>query len=82
MDTVFTHVWVVFSHFELYTDFFGKLYIFWYGWQAYLYFLVLIGLLASVVSIYYYLKVIKLLMTRRNQELTPYVRHGSVSVLP
>ncbi|TYJ18261.1 hypothetical protein E1A91_A09G111500v1, partial [Gossypium mustelinum] len=40
-----------------------------------LYFLVLIGLLTSVVSIYYYLKIIKLLMTGRNQEITPHVRN-------
>ncbi|RZC45485.1 hypothetical protein C5167_038415, partial [Papaver somniferum] len=32
-------------------------------------------LLASVVSIYYYLKIIKLLMTGRNQEITPHVRN-------
>nr|QBE88027.1 NADH-plastoquinone oxidoreductase subunit 2 [Glinus dahomensis]QBE88045.1 NADH-plastoquinone oxidoreductase subunit 2 [Glinus dahomensis] len=55
--------------------FFGKLYLFWCGWQAGLYFLVLIGLLTSVLSIYYYLKIIKLLMTGRNQEITPHVRN-------
>ncbi|EMS48461.1 NAD(P)H-quinone oxidoreductase subunit 2 B, chloroplastic [Triticum urartu] len=55
--------------------FFGKLYLFWCGWQAGLYFLVSIGLLPSVLSIYYYLKIIKLLMTGRNQEITPYVRN-------
>ncbi|PNT63674.1 hypothetical protein BRADI_4g19727v3, partial [Brachypodium distachyon] len=55
--------------------FFRKLYLFWCGWQAGLYFLVSIGLLTSVLSIYYYLKIIKLLMTRRNQEITPYVRN-------
>nr|YP_010020780.1 NADH-plastoquinone oxidoreductase subunit 2 [Dendropanax oligodontus]YP_010020796.1 NADH-plastoquinone oxidoreductase subunit 2 [Dendropanax oligodontus]QZH79678.1 NADH-plastoquinone oxidoreductase subunit 2 [Tetrapanax papyrifer]QOK35646.1 NADH-plastoquinone oxidoreductase subunit 2 [Dendropanax oligodontus]QOK35647.1 NADH-plastoquinone oxidoreductase subunit 2 [Dendropanax oligodontus]QZH79749.1 NADH-plastoquinone oxidoreductase subunit 2 [Tetrapanax papyrifer] len=55
--------------------FFGKLYLFWCGWQAGLYFLVLIGLLTSVVSIYYYLKIIKLLMIGRNQEITPHVRN-------
>nr|YP_009546780.1 NADH-plastoquinone oxidoreductase subunit 2 [Anigozanthos flavidus]AYP35520.1 NADH-plastoquinone oxidoreductase subunit 2 [Anigozanthos flavidus] len=55
--------------------FFGKLYLFWCGWQAGLYFLVSVGLLTSVVSIYYYLKIIKLLMTGRNQEITPYVRN-------
>nr|YP_009403689.1 NADH dehydrogenase subunit 2 [Hypsela tridens]YP_009403710.1 NADH dehydrogenase subunit 2 [Hypsela tridens]ASA34881.1 NADH dehydrogenase subunit 2 [Hypsela tridens]ASA34904.1 NADH dehydrogenase subunit 2 [Hypsela tridens] len=55
--------------------FFGKLYLFWCGWQAGLYFLVLIGLLTSVVSIYYYLKIIKLLMNGRNQEITPHVRN-------
>ncbi|MFS8027104.1 NAD(P)H-quinone oxidoreductase subunit 2 B [Helianthus anomalus] len=55
--------------------FFGKLYLFWCGWQAGLYLLVLIGLLTSVFSIYYYLKIIKLLMTGRNQEITPHVRN-------
>nr|YP_010723242.1 NADH dehydrogenase subunit B [Chasmanthe floribunda]YP_010723258.1 NADH dehydrogenase subunit B [Chasmanthe floribunda]WDW26612.1 NADH dehydrogenase subunit B [Chasmanthe floribunda]WDW26628.1 NADH dehydrogenase subunit B [Chasmanthe floribunda] len=55
--------------------FFGKLYLFWCGWKTGLYFLVSIGLLTSVVSIYYYLKIIKLLMTGRNQEITPQVRN-------
>nr|YP_010566309.1 NADH-plastoquinone oxidoreductase subunit 2 [Medicago littoralis]AGV52562.1 NADH dehydrogenase subunit 2 [Medicago truncatula f. tricycla]UZC31306.1 NADH-plastoquinone oxidoreductase subunit 2 [Medicago littoralis]UZC31458.1 NADH-plastoquinone oxidoreductase subunit 2 [Medicago littoralis]UZC31838.1 NADH-plastoquinone oxidoreductase subunit 2 [Medicago italica] len=55
--------------------FFGKLHLFWCGWQAGLYFLVSIGLITSVVSIYYYLKIIKLLMTGRNQEITPHVRN-------
>nr|UZC36959.1 NADH dehydrogenase subunit 2 [Pteridophyllum racemosum] len=54
--------------------FFGKLHLFWCGWQAGLYLLVSIGLLTSVVSIYYYLKIIKLLMTGANQEITPHVR--------
>jgi NAD(P)H-quinone oxidoreductase subunit 2 len=43
--------------------FFRKLYLFLCGWQAGLYFLVLVGLLMSALSIYYYLKIIKLLMT-------------------
>nr|WAJ48876.1 NADH dehydrogenase subunit B [Boronia imlayensis]WAJ48877.1 NADH dehydrogenase subunit B [Boronia imlayensis] len=55
--------------------FFGKLHLFWCGWQAGLYFLVSIGLLTSVVSIYYYLKIIKLVMTGRKQEITPHVRN-------
>nr|AAN32064.1 NADH dehydrogenase subunit B [Sisyrinchium montanum] len=61
--------------------FFGKLYLFWCGWQAGLYFLVSMGLLTSVVSIYYYLKIIKLLMTGRNQEITPHVRNYRRSTL-
>ncbi|GAV59077.1 LOW QUALITY PROTEIN: Oxidored_q1 domain-containing protein, partial [Cephalotus follicularis] len=55
--------------------FFEKLHLFWCGWQAGLYFLVSIRLLTSVVSMYYYLKIIKLLMTGRNQEITPHVRN-------
>nr|YP_009932803.1 NADH dehydrogenase subunit 2 [Solms-laubachia baiogoinensis]YP_009932819.1 NADH dehydrogenase subunit 2 [Solms-laubachia baiogoinensis]QNR92210.1 NADH dehydrogenase subunit 2 [Solms-laubachia baiogoinensis]QNR92211.1 NADH dehydrogenase subunit 2 [Solms-laubachia baiogoinensis] len=61
--------------------FFGKLHLFWCGWQAGLYFLVSIGLLTSVISIYYYLKIIKLLMTGRNQEITPHVRNYGISPL-
>nr|YP_009933392.1 NADH dehydrogenase subunit 2 [Solms-laubachia linearifolia]YP_009933408.1 NADH dehydrogenase subunit 2 [Solms-laubachia linearifolia]YP_010009265.1 NADH dehydrogenase subunit 2 [Solms-laubachia angustifolia]YP_010009281.1 NADH dehydrogenase subunit 2 [Solms-laubachia angustifolia]QNR92125.1 NADH dehydrogenase subunit 2 [Solms-laubachia angustifolia]QNR92126.1 NADH dehydrogenase subunit 2 [Solms-laubachia angustifolia]QNR92960.1 NADH dehydrogenase subunit 2 [Solms-laubachia linearifolia]QN len=61
--------------------FFGKLHLFWCGWQAGLYFLVSIGLLTSVISIYYYLKIIKLLMTGRNQEITPHVRNYRISPL-
>nr|YP_010287088.1 NADH-plastoquinone oxidoreductase subunit 2 [Hydrocharis chevalieri]YP_010287106.1 NADH-plastoquinone oxidoreductase subunit 2 [Hydrocharis chevalieri]UKT61102.1 NADH-plastoquinone oxidoreductase subunit 2 [Hydrocharis chevalieri]UKT61103.1 NADH-plastoquinone oxidoreductase subunit 2 [Hydrocharis chevalieri] len=61
--------------------FFGKIYLFWCGWQAGLYFLVSIGLLTSVLSIYYYLKIIKLLMTGRNQEITPHVRNYRRSTL-
>nr|QNR05014.1 NADH-plastoquinone oxidoreductase subunit 2 [Chimonanthus praecox]QNR05029.1 NADH-plastoquinone oxidoreductase subunit 2 [Chimonanthus praecox] len=61
--------------------FFGKLPLFWCGWQAGLYFLVSIGLLTSVVSIVYYLKIIKLNMTGRNQEITPHVRKTRRSLL-
>ncbi|CAN6483005.1 unnamed protein product [Victoria cruziana] len=62
-------------------SFFGKLYLFWCGWQAGLYFLVSIGLLMSVVSIYYYLKKIKLLMTGQNKEITPHVQNYRKSPL-
>ncbi|TYH84177.1 hypothetical protein ES332_D02G181600v1, partial [Gossypium tomentosum] len=61
--------------------FFGKLHLFWCGWQAVLYFLVSIGLLTSLFSIYYYLKIIKLLMTGRNQEITPHIRNYRKSPL-
>uniref|UniRef100_K4AUQ7 NADH:quinone oxidoreductase/Mrp antiporter transmembrane domain-containing protein n=1 Tax=Solanum lycopersicum TaxID=4081 RepID=K4AUQ7_SOLLC len=45
------------------------------GTFARLYFFILIGLLARVVSINYYLKLIKLLLTGRNQELTLHLRN-------
>ncbi|KAK8271353.1 hypothetical protein V6Z11_D11G255900 [Gossypium hirsutum] len=45
------------------------------GWQGDQHFLVSIGLLINVVSIYYYLKIIKLLMTGQNHEITPHVRN-------
>nr|YP_009371215.1 NdhB [Torreya grandis]APX55493.1 NADH-plastoquinone oxidoreductase subunit 2 [Torreya jackii]ARR75336.1 NdhB [Torreya grandis] len=59
--------------------FFGKLYLFWCGWQAGSYLLVSIGLFMSVISIYYYLKIIKLLMTERNKEITPHVQNYRLS---
>ncbi|CAA7409577.1 unnamed protein product [Spirodela intermedia] len=59
--------------------FFRKLHLLWCGWQAGLYFLVSIGLLMSILSIYYYLKIIKLLMTGRNQEIT-LTREGICSI--
>nr|YP_009579035.1 NADH-plastoquinone oxidoreductase subunit 2 [Taxus floridana]QBK35031.1 NADH-plastoquinone oxidoreductase subunit 2 [Taxus floridana]QBK35521.1 NADH-plastoquinone oxidoreductase subunit 2 [Taxus floridana]QBK36015.1 NADH-plastoquinone oxidoreductase subunit 2 [Taxus floridana] len=59
--------------------FFGKLYLFWCGWQAGSYLLVSIGLFMSVISIYYYLKIIKLLMTERNKEITPHVQNYKLS---
>ncbi|KAL4196651.1 hypothetical protein AMTRI_Chr04g247290 [Amborella trichopoda] len=45
------------------------------GIIAGLYLLVSIGLLTSIVSIYYYLKIIKLLMTERNKEITPHMQN-------
>nr|YP_009041050.1 NdhB [Tetraphis pellucida]AIB08535.1 NdhB [Tetraphis pellucida] len=56
------------------SGFFGKLYLFWCAWKAGLYFLVFIGLSTSVISIYYYLKIVKLLITKENNEITPYVQ--------
>ncbi|TYG80050.1 hypothetical protein ES288_D02G186000v1 [Gossypium darwinii] len=41
----------------------------------------LAGLLTSIVFIYYYLKIIKLLMTGRNQEIIPHVRNYKRSPL-
>nr|QYB21641.1 NADH-plastoquinone oxidoreductase subunit 2 [Halocarpus bidwillii] len=59
--------------------FFGKLYLFWCGWQAGSYLLVSIGLFMSVISIYYYLKILKLLITERNREITPHVKNYRIS---
>lgn len=50
--------------------FFGKLYIFWAGWQAGAYGLVLVGLLTSVISIYYYIRVIKMMVVKEPQEMS------------
>nr|QWW93083.1 NADH-plastoquinone oxidoreductase subunit 2 [Fossombronia mylioides] len=56
------------------TGFFGKLYLFWCGWQSGFYFLVFIGLITSVISLYYYLKIIKLILTKKNNEINPYIQ--------
>nr|YP_009117807.1 NADH-plastoquinone oxidoreductase subunit 2 [Angiopteris angustifolia]YP_009117825.1 NADH-plastoquinone oxidoreductase subunit 2 [Angiopteris angustifolia]AJE71349.1 NADH-plastoquinone oxidoreductase subunit 2 [Angiopteris angustifolia]AJE71368.1 NADH-plastoquinone oxidoreductase subunit 2 [Angiopteris angustifolia] len=61
------------------SGFFGKLYLFWCGWKAGLYFLVLIALSTSVISMYYYLKIIKLLFTKQNRQLTIYIQNYKVS---
>lgn len=56
------------------TGFFGKLYLFWCGWQAGRYLLVIIALLTSIISIYYYLKIIKLMIYSKNEKLNPYLQ--------
>nr|YP_010917687.1 NADH-plastoquinone oxidoreductase subunit 2 [Encalypta ciliata]UVG41273.1 NADH-plastoquinone oxidoreductase subunit 2 [Encalypta ciliata] len=56
------------------SGFFGKIYLFWCAWKAGLYFLVFIGLFTSIISIYYYLKIIKLLITTKNKEVTSYIQ--------
>lgn len=55
--------------------FFGKLYIFWAGWQAGLYGLVLIGLITSVISIYYYIRVVKMMVVKEPQEMSNAVKN-------
>ncbi|MEB3161695.1 MAG: NAD(P)H-quinone oxidoreductase subunit N [Prochlorothrix sp.] len=50
--------------------FFGKLYLFWAGWQAGLYGLVLLGLVTSVISIYYYIRVVKMMVVKEPQEMS------------
>lgn len=64
------------------SGFFGKLYLFWHGWKAGLYPLVLIALVTSVISIYYYLKIIKLMFTGKNERSdisTIYIQNSLVS---
>lgn len=55
--------------------FFGKLYIFWAGWQAGAYGLVLIGLVTSVISIYYYIRVVKMMVVKEPQEMSEVVKN-------
>lgn len=61
------------------TGFFGKLYLFWSGWEAGFYFLIIIGLITSTISIYYYLKIIKLMIYSKGKLLNPYLQTYIVS---
>ncbi|MFM2303524.1 MAG: hypothetical protein RLZZ135_933 [Cyanobacteriota bacterium] len=58
--------------------FFGKIYIFWAGWKAGAYGLVLLALVASVVSIYYYIRVIKMMVVKEPQEMSDVVKNYPV----
>nr|YP_636480.1 subunit 2 of NADH-plastoquinone oxidoreductase [Zygnema circumcarinatum]Q32RP6.1 RecName: Full=NAD(P)H-quinone oxidoreductase subunit 2, chloroplastic; AltName: Full=NAD(P)H dehydrogenase, subunit 2; AltName: Full=NADH-plastoquinone oxidoreductase subunit 2 [Zygnema circumcarinatum]AAX45813.1 subunit 2 of NADH-plastoquinone oxidoreductase [Zygnema circumcarinatum] len=65
--------------------FFGKLYLFWCGWKSGLYLLVYVALITSVISMYYYLRVVKSMFTRETKEQSSYVRNylaPSLSLLP
>ncbi|MBD2616081.1 MAG: NAD(P)H-quinone oxidoreductase subunit N [Nostoc sp. ZfuVER08] len=55
--------------------FFGKIYLFWAGWQAGLYGLVLLGLVTSVVSIYYYIRVVKMMVVKEPHEMSDAVKN-------
>ena len=59
--------------------FFGKIYIFWAGWKAGAYGLVLLALVASVVSIYYYIRVIKMMVVKEPQEMSDVVKNYPVT---
>ncbi|MEO0406799.1 MAG: NAD(P)H-quinone oxidoreductase subunit N [Cyanobacteria bacterium P01_A01_bin.135] len=54
--------------------FFGKIYLFWAGWQAGAYGLVLLGLVTSVISIYYYIRVVKMMVVKEPHEMSDSVK--------
>ncbi len=55
--------------------FFGKIYLFWAGWQAGIYGLVLLGLITSVISIYYYIRVVKMMVVKEPHEMSEAVKN-------
>jgi len=55
--------------------FFGKIYLFWAGWQAGQYGLVLLGLITTVVSIYYYIRVVRMMVVKEPQEMSEVVKN-------
>ena len=54
--------------------FFGKIYLFFAGWANHQYLLVIIGLVTSVISIYYYISVIKMMVVKEPQEASDIVK--------
>ncbi len=55
--------------------FFGKIYLFWAGWQAGQYGLVLLGLVTTVVSIYYYIRVVRMMVVKEPQDMSDAVKN-------
>lgn len=55
--------------------FFGKIYLFWAGWQAGQYGLVLLGLITTVVSIYYYIRVVRMMVVKEPHEMSDAVKN-------
>lgn len=56
------------------SGFFGKIYLFWCGWQSGLYLLTGIGLITSVISMYYYLRIIKIMTIKEGKEMSFYTQ--------
>ncbi len=54
--------------------FFGKIYLFFAGWADKQYLLVVVGLVTSVISIYYYISVIKMMVVKEPQEASEVVK--------
>jgi NAD(P)H-quinone oxidoreductase subunit 2 len=54
--------------------FFGKIYLFFAGWADHQYLLVIVGLVTSVISIYYYISVIKMMVVKEPQEASDVVK--------
>ena len=54
--------------------FFGKIYLFFAGWADHQYLLVVVGLVTSVVSIYYYISVIKMMVVKEPKEASDVVK--------
>ena len=54
--------------------FFGKIYLFFAGWADEQYLLVSVGLVTSVISIYYYISVIKMMVVTEPKEASDVVK--------
>ena len=58
--------------------FFGKIYLFFAGWADQQYLLVVVGLITSVISIYYYISVIKMMVVKEPYEASEVVKNYPV----
>nr|YP_010933298.1 subunit 2 of NADH-plastoquinone oxidoreductase [Streptofilum capillatum]WKT08528.1 subunit 2 of NADH-plastoquinone oxidoreductase [Streptofilum capillatum] len=58
-----------------FAGFFGKIYLFWAGWESGLYSLVIVGLITSVISMYYYLRVMKAMIVKEPTEMSFYTQN-------
>lgn len=65
-----------------FAGFFGKLYLFWCGWNSGFYGLIYVAVVTSTISIYYYLRVVKAMVIREVQEMSPYVHNYQMTPLP
>ena len=54
--------------------FFAKIYLFFAGWADHQYLLVIVGLITSVISIYYYISVIKMMVVKEPHEASDVVK--------
>lgn len=59
------------------TGFFGKIFLFWSAWQSGFYFLVITGIFTSIVSIYYYMRIVKFLVVVKEKDISYYVKKYS-----
>ncbi len=68
--------------------FFGKIYLFFAGWADQQYLLVIVGLITSVISIYYYISVIKMMVVKEPKEASkvvkeyPEINWGTIGLPP
>nr|APP89494.1 NADH dehydrogenase subunit 2 [Nitella hyalina] len=59
------------------TGFFSKTFIFWSAWKSGLYHLTIIGIFTSIVSIYYYIRIVKALVVFKEKDISYYVKKYS-----
>jgi NAD(P)H-quinone oxidoreductase subunit 2 len=59
------------------TGFFGKIFIFWSAWESGFYHLAIVGIFTSILSIYYYVRIIRILIVIKEKNISYYVKKYS-----